>query len=100
MSKKTKIAGVLWIRPFNYERVRRVIAEEKRFPASYEVWLSDAQRRCQRLRDEGRKIVYVNLEADEFVRWCKDHRYCTDGHALDAYTKLMAYRLATGAAIC
>jgi hypothetical protein len=96
MTEHKKKTGVHWFKRKHYDKLRRTFLDGHTFPSDFDAWLREAQAKCEKIVESGRDIVRVEIEPDEFVRWCKAHRCRTDADGRDSYIKLMTYRIAMG----
>jgi NhaA family Na+:H+ antiporter len=75
------IVGVVWYRPEQWARMREVVADPERLEATYEQWLKVASKAFKDLSNLGLQVLKVEVDADEFVLWCKLNGLPLDGAA-------------------
>lgn len=71
----------------------------QQFPAQYADWLASTHRVCEQIIEDGREVIRVEIDPDNFVDWCRTNHFRTDSRGRDCYVKLMTFRIATGQAL-
>lgn len=88
--------GMVWYKAENYERLRATFDDGETLPASYEKWLSKAEVGRAHFEATGVRVVCVDIDPDEFPRWCKEEGLRQGAHARNMYASLIAYRSVAG----
>jgi hypothetical protein len=86
------VVGIAWYRPERYERIREVMADGVSFPKTHASWGLKARRMERELRRQGFEPARVDVDPDEFARWCAGRDIAPDSAARDGFVQ---ERLAT-----
>ena len=91
---KTKIEiGFARYREEDFERLLEVSIDRSSMDPTYEEWRLNAERAIENFRAVGQKIRRVQIDPDEFLKWCNEQPCAPDGGARSQYaTHLLATR--------
>jgi hypothetical protein len=64
-----------------WERWQEVASDAEQWDATYDAWLAAEQARADRLRRAGLDVIWVELDVDEFTRWCQSRSIVNDQEA-------------------
>ena len=67
----TEAAAIAWYRPEAWLRVKQLAADPERMEASYAAWALVAAAACAELEQRGIRVLQVEVEPDDLVRWCQ-----------------------------
>lgn len=87
MSKPMSVSavGMPWYSAENYGRILDVMEDAAKLPATFEDWLKAAELGFRRLTGEGHVVVRAEIDADEFVGWCRSKGLNVDSHARNQF---------------
>lgn len=80
-SKKQLINGVLWWKPEQWEKARKVCLNGDDFFETYLEWEIRAEKTIKQLREHRLKVVKVEIDLNELVAWCKQENKPLGGKA-------------------
>lgn len=86
---KLQVAGVLWIRPADYDRA--VALSEDGMPATYEDWRKKIDRLIGQL-PAGIKVMKIEADPDEVAKWCRANGHRVDTKGRSAFAAFTAQR--------
>ena len=81
------VVGIAWYRPERYNRVREVMADGISFPKTHASWSQKAGRMERELGRQGFAPERVEVDPDEFARWCAGRELAPDSAARDAFVQ-------------
>jgi hypothetical protein len=74
----SKPVGLPWYKRADYARLRQIMVDGEEFPPSFDRWQRRAEDSERRLKADGRPVVRVHIDPQEFVAWC-----ATAGRTID-----------------
>jgi hypothetical protein len=81
------VVGIAWYKPECYDRIREVMADGVSFPKTHASWRQKAGRMERELRRQGAEPVRVDVDPDEFARWCAELAMPPDSEARDRFVR-------------
>jgi hypothetical protein len=66
--------GISWYRREHYDELRRLFADGRQLPETFDQWLSDANEGVARIEQMGGVALKAPLDLFDFPRWCKARR--------------------------
>jgi hypothetical protein len=83
MARKRKkdidvVLGAAWYSEQDWTRMRLICSDPEEMDESYAVWRAAAEKAMEDLRRLGQVVEKVEIDVDEFVRWCRLHGRNTD----------------------
>ncbi|NLD53377.1 MAG: hypothetical protein GX652_01780 [Burkholderiaceae bacterium] len=81
------VVGIAWYRPERYDRVREVMSDGISFPKTHASWRQKASRMERELGRQGFSPQRVDVDPDEFARWCSVRDVAPDSAARDAFVR-------------
>jgi hypothetical protein len=73
--------GVSWYRREHYDELRRLFADGRQLPETFDQWLSAANEGVARIEQMGGVALKAPLDLFDFPRWCKARRLACDFRA-------------------
>lgn len=80
-----RAAGFCWYRREDYARIRKLMSDGHKLPATFDSWLEQAQKGLQRFEGQGGVALKVYLDPTEFTAWCSARRLKLDSSARTQY---------------
>ena len=65
------IAGMPHYSRDTYERMREILSQSHKLPASYDEWLDGFKKGFQQATLRGYRVEQINIHPDVFTAWCK-----------------------------
>ena len=65
----------------HWPRWLEIAADRAAWPATFDKWQQEVDDRASRLREAGLEVVWIDLEPDSFLEWCKSRGYANDAEA-------------------
>lgn len=90
------VVGMSWYRPETFQRLISLFEDGHKLHRTYEDWLAAAEAGRNRLEAQGIKVFMVDIDPDEFPKWCAKNGQNLDAKGRNAFCNHVAYRLATG----
>ena len=88
--ERPRRVGMAWYRPDDYDRLREILVDGAKLPASYDMWRISAEQVATTVSQSGVDVVRVTLEPDVFAAWCGARGLTTDGTARARFANEMA----------
>lgn len=89
--------GIPWYKPEHFVRLRAMFEDGHKLHPSYNEWLVAAEQTRKGLEAKGLKVVCVNIDPDEFPKWCHSEGMKIDADARNRYASWVAYQIISGA---
>jgi len=83
--------GLAWYRKEHYAQLRALFIDGARLHDTHAGWLAAARATEAHLAANGRRVVRVDIEPEEFVAWCSAHGVNPDAEARTRYANESAY---------
>lgn len=93
---QVSIAGMAWYRPETFDRLRGMFEDGYKLHRTYPEWLAAADAGRKRIEAGGVRVVCVDIDPDEFPRWCKAKGLQLNAEARNQYASAIAYKVVTG----
>lgn len=93
---QVEAVGMVWYKPENYQRLKAMFEDGQKLHATYEEWLAAAELGRSTLEEGGKRVVCVDIDPDEFPKWCRSKGMRFNAAARNAFANLMAYRTVAG----
>jgi hypothetical protein len=81
VSRKPIESGVAWYRRDQWEQLLSVSTDRSDLEDTYEEWVNYAQHGIQVLENQGVRLVKVDVDVDDLIRWCADGNREVDAEA-------------------
>jgi hypothetical protein len=62
---------------------------------TYKEWFAAAEMGRRKFESQGVRVVTVDIDPDEFPKWCKANRMKLNAEARNKYASFIAYKVAT-----
>lgn len=66
-----RAVGIAWYRREDYQKIRAVMADPDKLPATFDKWFYSANKFARGLEARGQIVERVYLDPDEFAEWCQ-----------------------------
>jgi len=86
------VIGMAWYRPETFDRLRRMFKDGHKLHRTYDEWLAAAERGRKKNEDLGRVVFCIEIDPDDFPKWCRAEGLELDATARNRFASLMAYR--------
>ncbi len=83
--------GIAWYSREDYPCFLGILAEEKKFPPSFDEWLVLAEDLETKLSDCGLSVIRVTIEPETFLVWRAAHGLPADASSLDLMASEYAF---------
>ena len=93
MALSNQATGIVWFQPESYSRLTELFEDHRGFESTYDEWLYAAECRRQALESVGVKVVCVDIDLDEYPRWCRSVGMRLNSESRKAYATYIAYKL-------
>lgn len=70
--------GLLWYHRGDYQQVRRLCADARRLPESFDAWLDHAGALCRQIEAQGGLVLKIHLDPRAFRDWCAERGIMAD----------------------
>lgn len=97
MSAPINAVGMAWYKPEHFGRLRAMFKDGHKLHRTHDEWLRAAETGRKSYEVKGIRVVCVDIDPDEFPRWCKAEGLQLDADARMRYANLIAYKVLTGA---
>jgi hypothetical protein len=77
--------GIGWYTPWEWAKLRGVVADPERLDDTYLAWRRGAKRVLRELREQGIDCQRISVQVDELVAWCREQGRPVDGKARAAF---------------
>jgi hypothetical protein len=94
---QVQIVGMSWYRPETFERLRAMFEDGHKLHKTYDEWLVAAENGRKSMEAKGVRVVCVDIDPEEFPKWCAENGLKLNAEARNRYGSFMAYKIATGA---
>ena len=84
-SKSATRVGLARYRKEQWHRWLETVDDPAGWEGTYEAWQQHAEEMAERLRRAGLEVIFVDLDADEFVQWCRSRGYKNDSESRSRY---------------
>lgn len=93
---QVKIIGMAWYNPDNFARLIAMFEDGHKLHRTYPEWLKAAEANYKRLSTDGVRVVKVDIDPDQFPKWCKTKGLNLNAEARIAYASFIAHKTVTG----
>ncbi len=94
------VVGYAWYRKEQWERLRQVCPDVDNIEERFEDWHQSAESHFQQLgkkcEREGMRLVKVEVDIEELLRWCAANGLVPDGRARSRFTAEKASEIGQG----
>jgi hypothetical protein len=88
--------GMAWYKAENFVRLVAMFEDGDKLHRTYAEWLKAAEANYKRLCSQGVRVVKVDIDPDQFPKWCKTEGLKLNADARNKFASLMAYKVLTG----
>jgi len=74
-----------WYTEQQWKQIKSISLDSNHFDENYGEWLNWARINLERLQKQGLKVERVELNAEEWVKWCKEHHRQLNGESRSEY---------------
>jgi hypothetical protein len=93
---KEPVSGIPWCRSQDYDRLLAIFDDSATFPGTWQEWAVVAEAKIRYYETDGRRIIKVPIDPNEFVRWCYANGHKTDALGRRAFVaKILSEREAS-----
>lgn len=85
MPTDNRVVGLVWYTRENYPRILDVMEDRDVLPDTFDDWQHRAEEGRKKLFSQGFAVLKVQLDADEFVAWCRARALHVDASSRSAY---------------
>ena len=78
--------GVAWYKPFEWEKLLRIVSDAEVLELTHREWLKAAKKTFRELQADGIDPKRVIVAVDELVAWCHDNKVPIDAPARSQFT--------------
>ena len=93
---QVKVAGMAWYKPENFARLLSIFEDSHKLHRTHKEWLLAAETGRKNLESQGFRVVCVDIDPDQFPKWCKANGMKLNAEARNKFASLMAYKIVTG----
>ena len=86
------VVGMAWFSAESYDRLRALFEDGDKLPVTYAQWLVNADAGYQSLSASGVSVIKVDIDLDQFPKWCASQGHNINAEARKAYASFVAYR--------
>lgn len=91
---QVQIVGMAWYRPETFDRLRAMFEDGEKLHRTYKEWLAAAETGRKSMEAKGVKVVCVDIDPDEFPKWCAANGMKLNAEARNKYGSMIAYKVA------
>ena len=97
MVNQVQAVGMAWFKREHFVRLRAMFQDGHKLHRTYDEWLraAEAGRKAQEVK--GLRVVCVDIDPDDFPKWCAAKGMNLDADARMRYASEIAYKVLTGA---
>lgn len=96
---QVQIVGFPWFTRESFPVLRAMFEDGHVLHRTYDEWLAAAEGNCKAFEAKGARIFRVDLDPDQFPKWCKAQGLKLDSKGRMGYANFVAAQLATGGSI-
>ena len=63
----------------------QTVDDRETWQATYEAWACESEALADRLSRAGLEVIWIDLDAEEFQKWCESRGYANDTEARNRY---------------
>jgi hypothetical protein len=89
-----KLVGMAWYKSENFKRVRAMYDDGYMLQSTYSDWLATAELGYLHNQSRGFTVVKVDIDPEEFPRWCADQKLRMNAIGRLVYTQFKAEQVA------
>tara|TARA_R110001606_G_scaffold399306_1_gene584294 strand:- start:23790 stop:24272 length:483 start_codon:yes stop_codon:yes gene_type:complete len=78
-------AGMAWFKRENYLRLLEIFEDSENLHDTYDEWLESAEQVRRTLKGKGVRVTCVDIDPDEFPKWCAENGFKLNGKARSEY---------------
>jgi len=93
---QVQAVGMSWYKPENFARLRAMFEDGHKLHRTYDEWLTAAETNKKMLEANGTRVFCVDIDPDEFPKWCTAQGLKLDANARNTYASSVAYQMITG----
>ncbi len=86
---QSKRTGIAWYRPEQWARLREISKDKSNLELSHGEWLKSAEDLLIKLHAEGFNVVRFEVDVEELLKWCQDHKRPVTGRTRSQYVTEM-----------
>jgi hypothetical protein len=88
------VVGIAWYQPENFERIRAMYEDGYMLQSTYSEWLATAELGFLHYQSQGINVVKVDIDPEEFPRWCAAQRLRMNSVGRLVYIQFVAEQVA------
>ena len=89
-------AGMAWYKVENFDRLRSMFEDGDKLHRTYHEWLASAEAGRKKLEAQGVRVICVDIDPDQFPKWCKANGMKLNAEARTKFSSLIAHKTITG----
>ncbi|WP_431113018.1 hypothetical protein [Variovorax paradoxus] len=93
---QVQIAGFPWFTRESFPVLRAMFEDGHVLHRTYDEWFAAAERNCKAFEAKGVRVIRVDLDPDQFSKWCKAQGLKLNAEGRMGYANFVAAKLATG----
>ncbi|CAA2108232.1 hypothetical protein [Variovorax paradoxus] len=93
---QVQIVGFPWFTRETFPVLRAMCEDGNKLHRTYDEWLRAAETGSKSFEAKGCKVFRVNLDPEQFPKWCKAQGLKLDSNGRSRYASFVAAQLATG----
>lgn len=93
---QVQIIGMSWYKAENFDRLRAMFEDGEKLHRTYKEWLVAAETGRRSFEAKGIRVFCVDIDPDEFPKWCKANGLKLNAEARNKYGSHIAVQIATG----
>lgn len=97
MGTAVQAVGMAWYKREHFDRLRAMFKDGHKLHRTYDEWLRAAETGRKASEVKGVRVVCVDIDPDDFPKWCKAQGMDLDASARMRYANEIAYKVLTGA---
>ena len=92
MAAQVQIVGMAWFKPENFVRLRAMFEDGDKLHRTYDEWLRAAETGRKAQEVKGLRVVCVDIDPNDFPKWCKAKGMNLNANARMQYASLIAHK--------
>jgi len=84
-SKSTKVLGIAWFKPQQWDRLLQISADRDELETTYEEWKNFVEKSVREMQKIGIRIKKIVIDTEKLLLWCNRHKRKVDAEARSLY---------------
>ena len=84
-AKENTTLALAWYRPDQWTLLHAVSTDSEQLEEQYAEWLEYAEQEFKKLQSEGFRVVKLDVDVNDIIRWCTEQGRPLDGNARAEY---------------